>query len=67
MMKNAFYFILKALFVLKIFKCFSWLFGHVENRLDQEDKAYFKIYGITTWLENNYNTDIARYLTATSQ
>ena len=27
--KNAFYFILKALFVLKIFKFLSWLFGHV--------------------------------------
>ena len=27
MMKNAFYFILKALFVLKIFKFFSWFFG----------------------------------------
>ena len=30
-MKNAFYFILKALFVLKIFKFLSWLFGHVEK------------------------------------
>ena len=30
MMKNAFYFMLKALFVLKIFK-FLW---HVEKRLD---------------------------------
>ena len=30
-MKYAFYFILKALFVLKIFKCLSWLFGHVEK------------------------------------
>ena len=29
MMKNAFYFILKTLFVLKIFKFLSWLFGHV--------------------------------------
>ena len=29
MMKIAFYFILKALFVLKIFKLLSWLFGHV--------------------------------------
>ena len=28
-MKNAFYFIWKALFVLKIFKILSWLFGHV--------------------------------------
>ena len=26
--KNAFYFILKALFVLKVFKFLSWLFGH---------------------------------------
>ena len=29
MMKNAFYFILKSLFVLKIFKFLSKLFGHV--------------------------------------
>ena len=29
MMKNPFYFILKALFVLKIFNLLSWLFGHV--------------------------------------
>ena len=36
MMENTFYFILKALFVLKIFKCLSWLFGNVEK---------------TTWLE----------------
>ena len=32
-MKNAFYFILKAIFILKIFKCLSWLFGHVEKEL----------------------------------
>ena len=31
MMKNVFYFILKALFVLKIFKFLYWLFGHVEK------------------------------------
>ena len=31
MMKNAFCFISKALFVLKIFKFLSSLFGHVEN------------------------------------
>ena len=35
-MRNTFCFILKALFVLKIFKFLSWLFGHVEK---------------TTWLE----------------
>ena len=34
MMKNAFYFTSKALFVLKIFKCLSWLFGHVSKRLN---------------------------------
>ena len=33
-MKNAFYFTSKTLFVLKIFKFFFWLFGHVEKRLD---------------------------------
>ena len=32
MMKNTFYFILKALFVLKILKLFSWRFGYVEKR-----------------------------------
>ena len=30
-MKNAFYFILKALFVLKIFTFLYWLFGHLEK------------------------------------
>ena len=29
--KNAFYFILKALFVLKISKFLSWIFGHIEK------------------------------------
>ena len=29
--ENCFYYILKALFVLKIFKFLSWLFGHVEK------------------------------------
>ena len=34
MMKNAFYFTSEALFVLKIFKFLSRLFGHVSKRLD---------------------------------
>ena len=33
MMKNAFYFTSKALFVLKIFKFLSWFFGPVAKRL----------------------------------
>ena len=36
MMKNAFYFILKALFVLKIL---SLLFGHVENIYSQYETS----------------------------
>ena len=48
MMKNAFYFILKAILVLKIFKFLSWLFSHV-------DKVNFKIYDVTIWLTNNWN------------
>ena len=31
MMKNGFYSILKALFVFKIFKFLSWLFGHAKQ------------------------------------
>ena len=31
MTKNAFHFILDALFVLKIFKCLSWLFAQIEK------------------------------------
>ena len=50
MMKNAFYFASKALFILKIFKFLSWVFGHVEERLDYEEKVNFKMYSFTTWL-----------------
>ena len=32
MIKSAFYFILKALFFLKIFKYLSWLFAHLKKR-----------------------------------
>ena len=41
MVKNPFYFTLKALFVLKIFKFL---------RFAEEDKVYFKIYDFMTWL-----------------
>ena len=44
-MKNAFYFILKPLFVLKIFKFLSWHFGQVEE---------------TTWLERQGLSDCNR-------
>ena len=54
--KNAFYFTLKALFVLKIFMFLSWIFGQVYKRLDQKDKVNFKVFNVTTCLTNNCNT-----------
>ena len=35
-MKNVFYFMLKAVFVLEIVTFLSWLFGYVEKRLDEK-------------------------------
>ena len=42
MMKNAFYFMLKALYVLKLFKFWFQLFGHVGKRLDKKAKVNSK-------------------------
>ena len=39
MIKNAFYFVLKALLVLKIFKLLSWLLGHVEKKASKSAVA----------------------------
>ena len=47
MMKNAFYFMLRAFFVLHIFPFLSWLFGYVEKRIDKKAKHNFKIYDVT--------------------
>ena len=58
MVKNAFYFTLKPLFVLKIFKFLSGIFGHVEKQLDQKDKVNFKTSGVTNWKTKNYNTQL---------
>ena len=41
MMKNAFNFILKAFFILKIFKFLSWLFRHVEKTAWLERQGQF--------------------------
>ena len=59
-MKNAFYPMLEALFIFKIFTSLSWLFGHVEKRLDKKTWIKFKLYDITDCQTNNYNTYIAR-------
>ena len=61
-MINVFYFILKALFVLQIFKILSLLFSHVEKRLDWKYQVNFEIYDVRTWLTDNCNAHIAQYL-----
>ena len=58
-MINASYFMLKALFILKIFIFLSWLFGYVEKRFDKKGKVDFKIYEVTDLTTDNYNTHIA--------
>ena len=59
-MKNAFYFTLKARFVLKIYIFLSSLFSHAEKMAWLERKAFYDvmIYDVTTWLTNNCNTHI---------
>ena len=57
-----FYFTTKALFVLKLIKFQSRLFGQVVKRADQKDKVDFKFYDATTWLTNSCNTHIVQYL-----
>ena len=55
MIRNSFYFTLKALFVLKIFKFLSQLFGRFEKWLQQKDMTDFKIHDFATLEKNNFN------------
>ena len=41
------FFTLKTLFVFKIFKYLSYIFGRVKKLLDQKDMVNFKIYDVT--------------------
>ena len=54
MMKNAFNFILNALFVLKIFKFLSWLLGHVEKTVWLEREGWFQ----NSWRHNLVNKQL---------
>ena len=60
-MKNAFYFMYKAIFVLGIFKFLSWFFGYVEKRLEKQAMVTFKVHDVADWTTNNYNTHIVQY------
>ena len=48
-MKNAFHFILRALFVVKIFNFCPDFLGHVGKRLDRKGKVNLKIYDVIDW------------------
>ena len=56
MIKNAFYFTSKPLFVLNYLMFFLCFFGKAEKQLDQKDNVNFRIYDIATTEVNNYNT-----------
>ena len=62
MMENAFYFMLKALFILVIFTFLSRLFDYVEKRIDKKAKINLKLYDVTDWIMKNYNTYSTQYL-----
>ena len=55
MMNNVFYFISKAIFVLKIFTFCPDIFRYVGKGLDKKAKKNFKIYDVTSCNPNNYN------------
>ena len=62
MMENAFCFILKALFVLEIFKFLPQLFGHVEKTAWLERKVNFENDNVIALITKNYDTRIAQHL-----
>ena len=55
MMKNAFYFTLKALFVLEIFKFLFWLSSFVRKLLE---KVNLKIYDVTNRMINKRGLEL---------
>ena len=61
MIKNPFYFILKAPFVLEIITFLSRFCGYVEKELDKKTIVNSKIYDVTNWTTSNYNTHITQY------
>ena len=57
-MKNAFYFILKALFVLKVFKFLSWLFGHESLVTGRWSLVKIRLISkLSYWFRDMFNVD----------
>ena len=65
MRRDALYFMLKAHFFLELFSFFSRLFflTCLEKGLDKRDTVNFKIYNVTDWITNIYNTHTAQITT----
>ena len=53
MMKNAFYFVLKDLFILKIFKFLSGIFGHMRKWFNKKGKVNLKLMSSQTGEQMN--------------
>ena len=62
LMKNYFYFMLKALFVLKVIILESYRFGYVQKQFAKKVNVNFKVYDVTARAKNNLNTHIAKHL-----
>ena len=55
-MGDAFYFILKTLFVLKLFKFLTWLFGQLHETASVERSGHFQNLWCLIRLRKCYNT-----------
>ena len=61
-MKNIFYFMLKALLFLRCLYVCPHSFDHVEKQFDKSAKVTLIICDVTDWETNNHNKHIAQYL-----
>ena len=61
-MKNDFYFMLKAPFVLEIFTFLSRRLGYVEKRLVKKAMVNFETYNVKDWTAGKYSRHINQYL-----
>ena len=52
-MKSVFYFTLKTLFDIEMFKFLSWFVGYVEKGTDEKLEISFKILDVTELTANN--------------
>ena len=61
MMNCTFYFMLKVLFVIKIFTFSSLVYGHAEKNFDKEAMVNFKVYVVKNSAASNRDIHITQY------